>query len=165
MKSTFVVFAALTAALALSAGSAAAGVTVTFTEPEKYTDMPFDAHDKQNVMADLRRHFDMLGATLPAGEDLKIEILDIDLAGRIEPIARASRDLRIMRGSADWPAITLRYRLESQGKVLKSGQERIADMTYLQGVNHYNAGEHLRYEKQMLDRWFKKTLVASKAGS
>ena len=149
---------------ALLAGSADATVTVTFAHPETYTDMPFGTYDREQVMKDLQRHFNQLGTTLPAGQDLKVEILDIDLAGRIEPNARASRDLRILRGSADWPAITLRYSLESQGKVLKSGQERIADMTYMHGYNHYNSGENLRYEKQMLDRWFKKALVPAKAG-
>ena len=163
MKTTSPVFLAL--GCALLAGIANATVTVTFAHPENYTDMPFAIVDREQVMKDLNRHLDKLGATLPTGQDLKIEILDIDLAGRIEPSARASRDLRILRGSADWPVITLRYRLESQGKVLKSGEERVADMSYLLGYNHYNAGENLRYEKQMLDRWFKKTLVAATGAS
>ena len=162
MKPTSSVYLVL--ACALLASSANAAVTVTFTHPEKYTDMPFGFYDKERVMKDLHRHFDKLGATLPAGQDLKVEILDIDLAGRIEP-TRAFQDIRILRGSADWPAITLRYSLESQGKVLKGGEERIADMSYLLGYNRYHAGENLRYEKQMLDRWFKKTLTAAKAGT
>ncbi len=164
MKSTSALSVTLIAALTLLAGNANAGVTVTFTQPEKYSDMPFNSRDKENVMADLQRHFDTLGATLPAGQDLKVEILDIDLAGRIEPSRRLTQDLRILRGSADWPIISLRYSLEAQGKVLKSGEDRIADMAYLQGYNHYNSGESLRYEKEMLDRWFKKTLAAPKAG-
>ncbi|MEO8101135.1 MAG: DUF3016 domain-containing protein [Betaproteobacteria bacterium] len=154
--------ATLAAAFTLVGGVANAAVAVTFTQPEKYADMPFGSYDKERVLEDLHKHFDKLGATLPAGQDLKIEVLDIDLAGRIEPSARASRDLRVMRGSADWPAITLRYSLESQGKVLKNGEERIADMAYLSGYNHYNSGENLRYEKQMLDRWFRKTLSPAK---
>ena len=164
MKATSFVYATLAAACVTAAAGAIAGVTVIFTEPEKYTDMPFDFHDKRRVTEDLKRHFDKLGESLPAGHDLKIEILDIDLAGRIEPTARAPLDLRIMRGGADWPAITLRYALEFQGKVLKGGEERIVDMNYLLGTNHYNSGESLRYEKQMLDRWFKKTLLPAKDG-
>jgi len=166
MKSTAVVTVSFAVSLVLLAGGAGAGVTVTFTAPEKYVDMPYNLHDKKTVMEGLRKHFDKLGATLPAGQDLKVEILDIDLAGRIEPAAPPPYDdVRILRGRADWPAITLRYSLESQGKVLKGGEERIADMTYLEGYNHYNSGEYLRYEKQMLDRWFRKTLVATKAES
>ena len=33
------------------------------------------------VMEDLKKHFDKLGASLTAGQDLKIDVLDIDLAG------------------------------------------------------------------------------------
>ena len=161
MKSTITLFMAACGLCANVAGVANAGVAVTFSQPENYTDMPFASYDKDQVMKELQQHFDKLGATLPAGQNLKVDVLDIDLAGRIEPRARASRDLRILRGNTDWPAITLRYALESQGKVLKSGEDRLTDMAYLMGFNHYNSGESLRYEKRMLDRWFKKTLVAA----
>ena len=152
-----------TAAFTVCATQAA--VTVTFTQPDKYIDMPFSSSDKEMVMTDLQRHFDKLGATLPAGQDLKLEVLDIDLAGRVEPSARSTRDFRVLRGGADWPAITIRYSLESQGKVIKSGEERVTDQNYLMGFNHYSSNESLRYEKQMLERWFKKTLLPQKAGT
>ena len=150
---------------AMFAVSTQAAVTVTFTNPEKYADVPFATQDKQEMMTELQRHFEKLGAQLPAGQELRIEVLDIDLAGRIEPSARATRDLRIIRGSADWPVITLRYITELQGKVLKSGEERIADQNYTTGFNHYSSSESLRYEKQMLDRWFKKTFLPDKPGT
>lgn len=164
MKSTLILKFALAMSVCLLAGGVHGGVTVSFVEPEKFTDMPFNSYDKQRVMDDLRKHFDKLGSGLTAGQDLKVDVLDIDLAGRIEP-NRTTQDLRILRGRADWPAITLRYNLESQGKSLKSGEERIYDMAYLSGHNHYYSGENLRYEKQMLDTWFKKTLTAPKGGS
>ena len=164
MKSTSIFHALIAASLALLASGAEAVVTVNFVEPEKYTDMPFGFYDKQRVMDDLKKHFDKMAAALPPGQDLKVDILDIDLAGRIEPSARNAYDLRILRGRADWPAITLRYSLESQGKTLNSGEDRIYDMAYLSGHNHYSSGENLRYEKNMLDRWFKQKLMAPKVG-
>lgn len=164
MKSPLILSIVLATSASLLAGAAHGGVTVNFVEPEKFTDMPFNSYDKQRVMEDLKKHFDRLASGLTAGQELKIDVLDIDLAGRIEP-NRTTQDLRILRGRADWPAITLRYNLESQGKSLKSGEERIFDMAYLSGHNHYNSGENLRYEKQMLDTWFKKTLTAPKGGS
>jgi hypothetical protein len=163
MKLKSSVFVAIV--LAMVTAGAHAAVTVTFTNPDKYADVPFAAQDKQEMMTELQRHFEKLGAQLPVGQDLKIEVLDIDLAGRIEPSARATRDLRIIRGSADWPVITVRYSLESQGKVLKTGEERIADQNYTTGFNHYSSSESLRYEKQMLDRWFKKTFLPDKPGT
>lgn len=134
----------------------AANVTVTFTQPDNYVDMPFSPWEKERVMKDLQAHFDKLGRTLPTGQVLNVEVLDIDLAGQIEPQTRGTHDLRIMRGGADWPMIQLRYRLESAGTVIKSGESRINDMNYLQNrINRYSANESLRYEKRMLDEWFK----------
>ena len=54
--------------------------------------------------------------------------------------------------------IQLRYSVESQGKVLRSGESRVADMSYLTHYNRYPSGEPLRYEKRMLDEWFTKVV-------
>ena len=145
---------ATAAVLALEAGSAGAAVTVTFPKSEGYMDMPFSASDKDRVLKELQSHFDKLGAKLPPGQDLTVEVLDIDLAGRIEPQFRFGNDVRILKGRADWPVIQLRYRIESQGKVLRSGDARVDDKSYLDRFNRYSANESLRYEKRMLDDWF-----------
>ena len=67
-------------------------------------------------------------------------------------------DIRVLKGGADWPVIKLRYSVESQGKVLRSGEARVADMSYLTHTNRYSSNEPLRYEKRMLDEWFKSVL-------
>ena len=146
------------AVLTLGTGNTDAAVTVTFTQAKDYVDMPFAPWDKERVMKDLTKHFDKLGAQLPQGQDLKIEVLDIDLAGRIEPRLSFGHEIRILRGGADWPMIQLRYSVESEGKVLRSGEARVADMTYLNHFNRYPASEPLRYEKSMLDDWFRKVM-------
>ena len=146
---------ATTSALVLGAGSANASVTVDFTQPDRYVDMPFAPWDKDRVMKELQAHFNKLGGQLPTGQDLKVEVVDIDLAGRIEPNLRFGHDIRVMKGRADWPAIELRYSIESQGKVLRSGDVRVDDKSYLDHINRYSANESLRYEKRMLDEWFK----------
>ena len=145
----------LAVAIACGLSNAIATVTVTFTRPEGYTDMPFAPWDRDRVMKELQTHFDKLGAKLPQGQDLKVEVLDIDLAGRIEPQLRYGNDIRVLKGRADWPTIALRYSVESQGKVLGSGEARIDDKSYLDHFNRYSANEPLRYEKRMLDEWFK----------
>ena len=155
------ILVALSAAFSFAASNANATVTVTFTQPERFIDMPFASWDKERVLKDLRGHFDKLGATLPQGQDLKVEVQDIDLAGRIEPNTRLGHDIRVLKGGADWPMIQLRYSVEAGGKVLKSGDERVSDMTYLDRgthLNRYSANEPLRYEKRMLDEWFKTVL-------
>jgi len=146
---------ATTSALTLAVGSASAAVTVNFTQPDQYVDMPFAPWDKERVMKDLQEHFNKLGGQLPTGQNLKVDVVDIDLAGRIEPNLYFGHDIRVMKGRADWPVIALRYSIESQGKVLSSGDVRIDDKSYLDHINRYSANESLRYEKRMLDNWFK----------
>lgn len=146
---------AIASGLTLGAGSACAAVTVNFTLPDQYVDMPFAPWEKERVMKDLQEHFNKLGGQLPSGQDLNVEVVDIDLAGRLEPNFRFGHDIRVLKGRADWPTIALRYSIESQGKVLRSGDVRIADKSYLDHINRYSANESLRYEKRMLDDWFK----------
>lgn len=141
----------------VAAGAASAAVSVAYDHPDKFTDLPFDQWDRDDVLKQLAAHFDTLGKALPAGQDLKIDVLDVDLAGREFPSHRAGHEIRILRGGADWPHIHLRYSLEQGGHVIKSGEAQISDMAYLDHINHYSDGDFLRYEKQMLDDWFAKT--------
>jgi hypothetical protein len=152
---------ALAGLILLSAGSACAGVSVTFVHPESYADMPFATQDREQVLKDLSEFFDKLAAGLPAGQDLKIEVLDLDLAGRLRPNYRGgNQDIRIMRGGADWPRMHLRYTLSAGGRVLRSGDEKLSDMNYLDHPrNARDSGDALHYEKQMIDDWFKKTIT------
>lgn len=146
------------AALALAAGSSAwAGVQVTFDNPDDYSDVPFSSRDREQVLAGLENHFTWLGKSLPPGQDLRIEITDVDLAGREDPARRGAFDVRVMTGRADWPRLRLRYTLEQHGKVIASGNAYLSDMSYLQHINRYSRNDALRYEKRMIDDWFKNT--------
>lgn len=143
----------------LSAGGAlAAEVTVNYIEPGKFADMPFEPWERENVLKDLTEHFQKLGKQLPPGQNLTIEVLDIDLAGRIYPNMRG-QNLRVLRGGADWPRMRLRYRLEAGGQVLASGDAELSDMMYMQRNNRFSDGDTLRFEKQMIDDWFNKTFL------
>ena len=153
--------ATLAAALLLTAGAASAGATVTFANPEQFADMPRESWNREQVLEDLTAHFGKLATGLPAGQDLKVEVLDVDLAGRSWPHIWGARDLRVLEGGADWPHIKLRYAITQDGKVVKSGEETVQSMDYLMRMNKYSTGDSLRYEKQMLDTWFK-TLTASR---
>lgn len=154
---------ALAGLFALAAGSAVAGVTVTYTEPDKFSDLPFTSWDREQVLKDLSGHFVKLGKALPVGQDLKVEVLDIDLAGREYPGARA-RDIRILKGGADWPHMHIRYRLEANGQIIDSGEAQLSDMMYMNRLQHYTDSDSLRYEKRMIDEWFEKTILKKKAG-
>lgn len=146
-----------------SAGSAFAGVTVKFVQPEQFSDLPFAAYERKEVLDELTKHFEQLAKQLPAGVDLNVEVLDVDLAGRIHH--RRADEIRVMRGGADWPTMHLRYSLVRDGKVIASGSERLSDMMYLDTLRgRYSSGEQLRYEKQMIDEWFNKEILTKHVG-
>ncbi|USX27622.1 DUF3016 domain-containing protein [Oxalobacteraceae bacterium OTU3CINTB1] len=150
----------LAAALALLASGAAwADVSVTFVKPDEFIDMPRSPIERERLQKDFAEYFASLNKRLPAGQNLKIEVLDIDLAGQLWPRRSGGEDIRIMRGGADWPRMHLRYTLEENGQVLRSGDEQLSNMNYQQRMGRHSDSDPLRYEKQMIDEWFGKTIV------
>ena len=149
----------LAAAVALLACSAAwAEVSVTYVKPEDYLDVPRNQIERERMLKDFSDYFAKLDKKLPAGQTLKIEVLDIDLAGRLYPRYNGE-DIRILKGGADWPRIHLRYTLEQDGKTLRSGDAELPDMSYQDRVPRHFDNDTLRYEKQMLDDWFSKSIM------
>jgi hypothetical protein len=153
------------AALLAAAGAASADVTVNYVKPDDFIDMPRSPQDREQVLRDLSRHFASLGKELPAGQDLKVTITDVDLAGWLEPRRWAMDDIRIMRGGADWPRIDLSYTLEQNGQVIRSGKDTLQNMNYQQRISKYTASDPLRYEKQMIDDWFHKAVTGAQVST
>jgi len=151
---------ALAGLLVLSAGAASAAAKVTYNHSEKFTDLPFSSWDREQTLEQFTDYFNVLAKALPPGQDLDIEVLDIDLAGREYPGARSGRDIRVVKGGADWPRIHLKYTLLQNGAVVRSGEAQLSDMNYMYRIPRMSDGDPLRYEKQMLDDWFKKDFGA-----
>lgn len=151
----------LLAACLLASGAALADVSVTYVKPEEFTDVPRSQIEREQMQKEFTEHFAQLAKKLPAGQNLKIEVLDVDLAGRMVP-RRATDDIRVMNGGADWPHMQLRYTLEANGQVLRSGEANLSNMTYQQGFNRYSSSDPMRYEKQMVDEWFNKEFLRAK---
>ena len=147
--------AALLQGLLFASTPAGAAVTVSFVDSDRYTDAGASANDRQRAMAEIERHLRRLGDRhFAAGQNFKIEVLDIDLAGRMRFVRRFPDEVRVVDGRTDWPRIKLRYTLESAGKVTKSGEETVSDLDYLSAPRAPGSSEPLYYEKRMLDDWY-----------
>ncbi len=150
---------------ALAAPASAADLAVAFVHPETYTDAAYShslasERDRAEVQRDIEQHLQRLAErSLPAGDALRIEVLDIDLAGHFEPFRFRGADVRIVRDISA-PRIKLRYTLSRGGQVLAQAEERLTDLGFLMGFNRYPASDRLRYEKAMLDEWFDKRFAA-----
>jgi hypothetical protein len=148
----------LTLLLGLAAsGLAHAGtVNVSFADTPRFSDAGPTSWEERHTREQLAHFLQSLGPRyLPADQTLKVEITDIDLAGEVKPRPRAGRDLRILRGGADWPRITLRYSLEAGGKVLRSADEAVSDPDYTHHGGNVSSSDPLYYEKRMLEHWFR----------
>lgn len=145
--------------VAAGASLAAGTVTVSYPGQETYTDAGSGQLDREQTLRTLTLHLQSLGQRLPDGQTLQVEVLDLDLAGDLRP--RGGHELRVLRGGIDWPRATLRYTLWAGGRVLKSGQDRIADSDYLFNPRvGRDQSIALPYERRMLERWFSENFAA-----
>ena len=153
-------------ALAGAAASvhAAGAVEVSFVEPARYSDAGRDPAESRRNEDTLARYLEGLGERyLAAGQVLKIDVLDLDLAGIVRPSRRGTGDIRIVRGGSDAPHIKVRYSLTAAGQVVKSAEETVTDLNYFGHASDGTSGDPLRLEKRMLDNWFKSRFVTGKA--
>jgi hypothetical protein len=145
----------LASLLLAAATSATAAVTVSYGEPDRFTDAGDRNSDPRKVMRELADFMKKLGDRyVPAGTNLAIEVLDLDRAGR--PRMNLPTEIRVMTGKADPPCMDLKYTLEAQGSPPRSARERVCDLDYLFGAGRgADQNDPLVYEKHMLDNWFR----------
>lgn len=154
--------AALLAPAALPAAAQAA-VEVSFIAPDTFTDAYPRAwragKDRDRTLRTLKTFIERQAPRyLAPGQDLKIEISDVDLAGRTGLFVNPF-DLRLMT-AVDSPAVTIRYTLSENGRTLAQTEERVVDLNYQMSINSYANSDPLRYEKAMLKRWLAKRFGA-----
>jgi len=148
--------AALGLALVLLPAAVEAGVEVEFVDPQGYSDIG-DYGLAPAPLPQFERHLQQLGdGCLARDQDLRIRILDIDLAGRQEWWRGPGyADLRVMR-DITWPRIELEYRwFDGDGMLRQQQRERLSDRNYLMPGHRIAArDESYGYDKAMLTRWF-----------
>jgi hypothetical protein len=154
---------ALAALAATALPAAAAGqVEVTFVDPDSYTDIGLAGYQRERSLKILDTYLRSLGRGLPDGQTLKIEVIDVDLAGNLEPFGiHPYLETRVQRDRSDWPRLNLDYTLSADGQATKTGSVRLTDISYLYALRGSNrAAEEMLYEKSMIKRWFDATFVA-----
>jgi hypothetical protein len=137
-------------------------VVVTFVEPDRYTDSGNYSWDRDTNLRELEQYLQKLGDKyLAPDQTLRIEVLDVDLAGWPRFAGRAPNEIRVLSGRADFPLIRLRYALESPGSRSEMREETIDDPSYLDHGLRQRSSESLYYEKRMLEDWFRKRFAAA----
>ncbi|WP_408733492.1 DUF3016 domain-containing protein [Pseudomonas sp. LS1212] len=135
-------------------------VEVNYKNPESFRDASlsttgYERGADEFVMKDLRSYMEGLGERyLKPGQQLQIEVRDIDLAGRYEPWRTNASQVRFMR-DITWPSINLHYVLKQNSQVLKQADAQLSDKFYLQRPGRATHSDRLYAEKAMLDDWFR----------
>lgn len=133
-------------------------VSVTFIEPEKFTDARRAELDPTStgVLGELQKFIIATGARyVPENTKLNIRITNVDLAGDFELFRGPQADqVRITKGLYP-PHIVLEFEVvDSAEKVVKSGKRDLTDINYqLRSV--YPREDYLRYEKDILRDWLR----------
>ncbi|MBA2079701.1 DUF3016 domain-containing protein [Rhodanobacter sp. PCA2] len=155
--------AAATPPAATADTATAANVTVTYDQPEKFTETrklrslaPTRLDD--GYLKTLKTYIETrAGKMLPPGDRLDIVVTDIDRAGSFEPWRRGTmQEVRIIKDIYP-PRIDLHFRLlDASGKVIREGERKLRDPGFMSSGGATSSNDSLRYEKALLDRWLRK---------
>ena len=130
MRSSFTALSLLAAGLLAAGAAQATGhAEVRYVAPENFTDAGFGAIERERTQNLLTRRIEQLASRLPDGQVLKVEVIDVDLAGEIDWMS--PHRLRVMGQLPDAPRLSLRFELTQGGQVVARGEERITDLSYL----------------------------------
>lgn len=142
----------------MAQGAPTAQVEVRFEHPETFRDASLRYNGRgadPQVLNALTQHLQRLGQRyLKPGQQLVIDIRDIDLAGRFEPWNSNALDVRFMR-EVTWPSIDLDYTLDQPGQPMIKAQAHLSDKMYLSRPGRLGSNDRLYAEKAMLSDWFR----------
>ncbi len=143
---------------AVAAMPALAGtVEVRYDPKANYSDAGATPQERVHHLDALAAYLRGLGERgLAPGRLLKVELIDVDLAGEQPPSKRAQGAPRVLTGRGDGPRIELRFTLTEGGKELASGRETLSDIRLprLDTARDANSPVELHQEKLLLDHWF-----------
>lgn len=142
-------------------------LTVTWGDYQTFTDVkPANGMRKayaESTFKTLEEYMHKLAADLPQGHTLAMTITNLDLAGRVLPgsftgLGLHSADMIRVIKTIDIPRIEFTYEYkDANGIVVKSDTVNLKDMSFMTGHNPLFSSDSLKYEKNMLRKWFKKT--------
>ncbi|MBT4883741.1 MAG: DUF3016 domain-containing protein [Glaciecola sp.] len=147
--------------------SQVSALTVTWGDYQTFTDVkPANGMRKayaESTFKTLEEYMHKLAADLPLGHTLAMTITNLDLAGRVLPgsftgLGLHSTDMIRVIKTIDIPRIEFTYEYkDADGIVLKTDTVNLKDMSFMTGHNPLFSSDPLKYEKNMLRKWFKKT--------
>ena len=148
-------------------------ISVEWLKPEKFRDVKHPSISRkryrESVFLELETFFAGLGKHLPHGHSIVIQVTNLDMAGTVQTPSMAGltsfsnsastdmNDYRIIR-AIDIPRMDFSYKLlDAKGEVIQEESVELKDMSFLSRSASVRKNVALRYEKEMISRWFKQT--------
>ena len=135
-------------------------VDVKYTEPEKFIDFASTLSSKQNykrLISEFSYQLNRLSRrVLKDGQQLKVNFLDIDMAGRISP---NTYDLRSVKIDTDRSVLNFDFILvDKKGQEIASGHEKLTthSLRFINNRANWFNESQFKYELAMFDKWLKK---------
>ena len=140
----------LAATLAAAGAPVLAGTAeVKFADPQAYADVGGTRGQQFENLERLARHIERLVQRLPANQTLRVDVLDVDLAG-----TQFGLQPRVVRNMADIPRLHIRYSVVAGGQVVTSGEDYLSRLDYARSTDVNRSYVALYDEKRLLDEWF-----------
>ena len=153
--------------LFLSVQASAGEVSVTWSDPAKFTDIvASNSTDKayhKSIEKALSAEFKAQAAKLPEGQKMTVNITDIDLAGEVDPVpTRAGYRVRILK-DVYYPQLRFDYKITNQtGAIVKEQADvTLKDAGFLSRSGNAASRQDFYYERQMIKTWFGKDILAN----
>jgi len=146
---------------------AEARVTVTFSEPDKFTDAADSQRGsstrREDNLAEIESYIvERASRYLAEGQRLNVTVTDVDLAGEVEPWrTHGAHDLRIVKDIYP-PRIDLSYQLlDANGAVVKEGERKLKDLMFNWKLS-IDRQDPRMHEKALIDDWLRTEFKRSK---
>lgn len=157
MKTVLLPTILLLAAAALSATVSAGEASVTWQNPEKYTDIQSDDEQQQEFQAklftQLEKEFSKQAGSLPEGNKLAVTVTDFDMAGQMRDTNKNDL-MRVVIGNY-FPQMTLDYTLTDASGAVLSQQQGVV----YKDQGFYSADASLRASRSSSDFYFETTMI------
>lgn len=137
-------------------------VAIVWQDPAKYSDIEatvgLQSKFEKYLFSELTDELgQMANQSLAKDQQLDLLVTNVDLAGDVQPtFGGAADDVRIVTDLYP-PKISFDYVLRQNGKVIKSGTEKLDNMSFLFGIQPITS-QPFPYERDLLTKWFKQTI-------
>ncbi len=138
-------------------GVAAADITVEFQNPDNFRDVreSLGGYTDENALAALRTYLqENAPARLQAGQKLRVNFTDIDLAGDFPGSGGGQFDRVRLVKAIYIPRMVFSFEVtDAVGQIVKQGTRTLTDLNFQSAALRIGSDQQFFYDKMLLEKW------------